>query len=65
MLKWLLVIVIVVLVTGLIQPGVAQRLRLGQLPGDLSCRFRGRLYRFPFASTLLLSLVAWLLLRAL
>lgn len=64
MLKWLLVLVLIVLVTGLVQPGVAQRLRLGRLPGDLAFRFRGRAYHFPFATTVLLSLIAWLILRA-
>ncbi|ANQ83578.1 DUF2905 domain-containing protein [Azoarcus olearius] len=65
MLKWFVVVVIVVLVSGLIQPGLARRLRLGYLPGDVAIRVRGRSYRFPFATTLLLSLLAWLLLRAL
>jgi len=64
MLKWLLVLVLIVLVTGLIQPGVAHRLRLGRLPGDVAFRFRGRAYHFPFATTVLLSLIAWLILRA-
>lgn len=59
MLKWLLVIALLVLVTGLIQPGLARRLHLGQLPGDLSFRFRGRAYHFPFATTLLISLLGW------
>lgn len=64
MLKWFVVIVLIVLVTGLIQPGLAHRLRLGRLPGDLAFRLRGRTYRFPFATTLLLSLLAWLMLKA-
>lgn len=63
MLKWLIVIVLLVVVTGLLQPGLARRLRLGRLPGDLSFRKDGRDYHFPFTSTLLLSLLAWLLLR--
>lgn len=64
MLKWLFVIVLIVLVTGAIQPGLAQRLRLGRLPGDVAFRFRGRAYHFPFATTVLLSLIAWFILRA-
>ncbi|QDF95648.1 hypothetical protein CJ010_03330 [Azoarcus sp. DD4] len=64
MLKWFVVIVLIVLVTGLIQPGLAHRLRLGRLPGDFAFRLRGRTYRFPFATTLLLSLLAWLMLKA-
>lgn len=64
MLKWLLVVVLLVLVIGLLQPGVVRRLRLGRLPGDLAFRFRGREYHFPFTTTVMLSLVAWLILRA-
>lgn len=65
MLKWLLVVALLVLVTGLIRPGAARRLGLGRLPGDLAFRFRGREYHFPFATTALLSLLAWLILRSL
>ncbi|WP_068809304.1 DUF2905 family protein [Thauera phenolivorans] len=65
MLKWFVVIVVLVLATGLMQPGLARRLRLGRLPGDLHFSFRGRGYHLPFTTTLLLSLLAWLLLRSL
>lgn len=65
MLKWALALILVVLLLGLLQPGLAARLRLGRLPGDLHFRFRGREYRFPFTSTLLLSLLAALLFRLL
>ncbi|THF59388.1 DUF2905 domain-containing protein [Pseudothauera rhizosphaerae] len=65
MLKWLVVILVVVLLAGLMGPRSAGGLRLGRLPGDLAFRFRGRAYHFPFASTVLLSLLAWLLLRML
>ena len=65
MLKWIVVIVLVVLVTGLMRPGIAHRLRLGRLPGDVYFKFRGRAYHFPFTTTLLLSLFAWLIFRAL
>lgn len=64
MLKWLVVVALVVLVTGLMQPGSAWQLRLGQLPGDVHFRFRGRAYHFPFTTTVLLSLVVWLILRS-
>ncbi|ATE61402.1 DUF2905 domain-containing protein [Thauera sinica] len=64
MLKWLLVVALLVLVTGLMQPGPAQRLRLGRLPGDVAFRFRGRAYHFPFTTTVLLSLIAWVILRS-
>jgi hypothetical protein len=65
MLKWALALFLVVLVLGLLQPGLAARLRLGRLPGDVAFRFRGRVYVFPFATTLLLSLLLTLLLRLL
>lgn len=65
MFKWLVVIVLVVVLSGLMQPGLGRRLRLGQLPGDVAFRFRGRAYHFPFTTTVLLSLLAWALLRAL
>lgn len=64
MLKWLVVIVLIVLVTGLFRPGLARTLRLGHLPGDLHFRVRGRTFHFPFTTTILMSLVAWALLRA-
>lgn len=63
MFKWLLTLFLVVAVIGICQPVLARRLRLGQLPGDLAFRFRGRPYLFPFATTLLLSALAWLLMR--
>lgn len=65
MLKWIVVIVLVVLITGLMRPGIIQKMRLGQLPGDVLLRFRGRAYHFPFTTTVLLSLFAWLLFRLL
>ena len=61
--KWVLSLLLVVLLLGLLHPRLANRLRLGRLPGDLRFRLRGRDYLFPFASTLLLSLLATLLFR--
>jgi hypothetical protein len=56
---------LVVLLLGLLHPRLVDRLRLGRLPGDLRFRLRGRDYLLPFASTLLLSLLAALLFRLL
>lgn len=64
MLKWGVVIILLVLVTGLFRTSLARTLRLGRLPGDLSFMFRGRPYHLPFTSTLLLSLLAWSILRS-
>ena len=57
MIKWLVALFAVVFVLGLMQPRLARQLRLGRLPGDLRLRLRGREYVFPFASSLLLSLL--------
>jgi hypothetical protein len=64
MLKWILVVVVLVLVTGLFRPALSRNLRLGRLPGDVHFRLRGRAYHFPFTSTVLLSLLAWAIVRA-
>lgn len=58
MLKWLIVLMAAVFVVGLLQPRLARLLQLGRLPGDLRLRLRGKEYVFPFASAILLSLVA-------
>jgi hypothetical protein len=65
MLKWLIVLVAAVFIVGLLQPRLARLLQLGRLPGDLRLRWRGRQYVFPFASAILLSLVASLIGRLL
>ncbi|MDP2810269.1 MAG: DUF2905 domain-containing protein [Rhodocyclaceae bacterium] len=65
MLKWVVAIVLAVFVIGLLHPRLAARLRLGRLPGDLRFRFRGREYAFPFATTLLVSLLLILAARLL
>ena len=63
LLKWLLSIVIVVAVLGGLQPLLARHFRLGRLPGDLTVRRGGRDWHLPFTSTVLMSLLAWLILR--
>lgn len=63
--KWLLVLFVTVFVAGISQPRLAALLKLGRLPGDLRIRVNGRDYCFPFASSLLLSLLATLILRLL
>ncbi|MDR2240138.1 MAG: DUF2905 domain-containing protein [Zoogloeaceae bacterium] len=65
MLKWLIALLITVFVAGLCLPRLAALLRVGRLPGDVSVRFRGRVYHFPFATALLLSALATLLFRLL
>ncbi len=63
MLKWLVALLITVFVAGVFLPRLAALLRVGRLPGDVSFHFRGRHYRFPFGTTVLLSLLATLLYR--
>ncbi len=57
MLKWLLTIAVVVIVLGLLAPRLRQGAPAGRPPGDVSVRWRGRDYFFPFTTTILLSLL--------
>jgi hypothetical protein len=63
MLKWLLTLALAVLVLGVCAPRLSRHLHLGRLPCDLACRYKGREYRFPFTSIVLLSLLLTLLTR--
>lgn len=63
MLKWILTLVLAIFLLGIVTPHLARFIRFGRLPGDFSCRFRGRDYVFPVATTLVLSLLLWLLSR--
>ncbi len=63
MLKWVLTLVVAIFLLGIVAPHLARFIRFGQLPGDVTFRFRGRDYVFPFTTTLLLSLILWLVSR--
>lgn len=63
MLKWILTLVLAIFLLGIISPHLARFIRFGQLPGDLTWRFRGRTYTFPVASVLVCSLLFWLIAR--
>ena len=63
MLKWILTLVIAIFLLGIIAPHVARFIRFGQLPGDISFRFRGRSYRLPFTTTLIFSALILLVSR--
>lgn len=65
MLKWLIALLVTVFIAGVCLPRLAAFLKIGRLPGDFTFRFRGRMYNFPFATTLVLSLLATLLFRLL
>ena len=60
MIKWLLVLVVGVVVITLATPWLARH-GLGNLPGDLRVRWRGRVVYLPITTTILLSLLLTLL----
>ncbi|MDF3835743.1 DUF2905 domain-containing protein [Cupriavidus basilensis] len=57
MLRWTFTIFLAVIVLSAALPWL-QKLGLGRLPGDLRFRLFGRDFMLPFASTILLSMVA-------
>ncbi|CAG9178083.1 hypothetical protein LMG23992_03647 [Cupriavidus laharis] len=57
MLRWTLTIFLSVVVLSAALPWL-QKLGIGRLPGDVRFRLFGRDYMLPFASTILLSLLA-------
>lgn len=63
MFKWLIAIFITVFIAGVVLPRLTAFLRIGRLPGDLRVRWRSREYSFPFATTVVLSLLAGLILH--
>lgn len=63
MLRWLLAIFVAVFIIGIFMPRLTRALNLGRLPGDLALRIRGRTYQFPFATTIVLSLLLTVLTR--
>jgi hypothetical protein len=60
MLKWLFTLLIVLVILAAATPWLG-RLGIGRLPGDFRIPLRGRVYYVPFATTVLLSLLLWLL----
>ncbi len=63
MLQWMVVVLVLVFAVGVFRESLARTIRLGRLPGDLNFRLKGKQYHFPFTSTVLLSLLAWIILR--
>lgn len=55
MIKWLLVLVVGIVIIGMLTPWLARH-GLGQLPGDITVRWRGRRIYLPITTTVLLSL---------
>jgi hypothetical protein len=59
MVKWLVTVLVVLVVLSI----VAQRFGRWRVPGDFSVPVRGRIYYIPIASTLVFSLLVWLVSR--
>jgi hypothetical protein len=64
MLKWVLALIVGLVVLTILAPRLS-RYGLGRLPGDVTVRYKGRLYYLPFTSTVLLSLLLTLITRIL
>jgi hypothetical protein len=64
MLKWLVTLFLALVILSAATP-LLRRFRLGRLPGDFEIPVRGRVYYVPFATTVLLSLLVWLIGRLL
>ncbi|MEO8204164.1 MAG: DUF2905 domain-containing protein [Betaproteobacteria bacterium] len=65
MLKWLLTTLLALIVFSAAMPWLARRFGIGNIPGDLRFRVRGRDYALPLASTLLLTFFAWVIAKVL
>ena len=63
MLKWILTLVIAIFLLGIVAPHAARFIRFGQLPGDITFRYRGKTYYLPFTTTILCSLALLLVSR--
>ena len=62
MIRWVVVIFIAVIVFSSLLPWL-EKLGIGRLPGDLRFKLFGRVFSLPFASTILISSVVFLLAR--
>jgi hypothetical protein len=62
MLRWVLVIFLALIVFSAALPWL-EKLGIGRLPGDLRFRLFGKTVQLPFASTVLLSTLVFLLAR--
>jgi hypothetical protein len=64
MVRWFLALFIALIVFSAALPWL-EKLGVGRLPGDLRFKLFGKTFFFPFASTILLSLLALLVARLL
>ena len=58
--RWLLTMFIALAVLTALQPWL-RRIGIGRLPGDINFRIGGREYSFPFASTVLMTALMFLI----
>ena len=64
MIRWIVIIFLSVIVFSTLLPWL-EKLGIGRLPGDLRFRLFGRIFSLPFASTILISVVVFLLAKLL
>jgi len=62
MFRWFLVIFLAVIVLSAALPWL-EKLGIGKLPGDVRFRLFGKTFFLPFASTVLLSVIVFLVVR--
>ena len=62
MIRWVVVIFVVLIVFSKLLPWL-EKFGIGRLPGDLRFKLFGKQFSLPFASTILLSLVVFLVAR--
>ncbi|MDO8177995.1 MAG: DUF2905 domain-containing protein [Undibacterium sp.] len=62
MIRWVLVIFFATIVFSALLPWL-EKLGIGRLPGDLRFKLFGRIFTLPFASTILISLVVFVIAR--
>ena len=60
MLRWMIVVFLALVLINWIAPTLA-KFGLKRLPGDVEVRFLGRVWSFPFGSTVLITLLASLI----
>jgi hypothetical protein len=58
--RWLLTLFLALVVLTALQPWL-RRIGIGRLPGDLNFRIGGREYSLPFASTVVLTVLMFLI----
>jgi len=58
--RFIVTLFLALIVLTALQPWL-RKLGIGRLPGDFHVRLRGREYSLPFSSTLLLTVLVWLI----